>query len=248
IALVDGIAMGGGVGISVHGSHRIASERTLFAMPETGIGLIPDVGGGYFMPRLAGKAGMFLALSGTRLKAADCLAFGIATHYVPSDRLERLIAALADADLAAPPAVDAVIADFVGDPGPGDVINEADRINEHFAGDSVETILDSLDGDGAPWAQEMAKTLRRMSPTSMKLTFRQMREGAGLNLRQALMLEYRIVSAIKSGHDFYEGVRAQLIDKDRNPKWQPATLAEVTPEMVDAYFQEPPWGDLRFQD
>lgn len=246
IALVDGIAMGGGVGISVHGSHRVATERMLFAMPETGIGLVPDVGGGYFMPRLKGEAGMFLALTGTRLKAADCVAFGIATHFVPSDRLAALIDALAEADLADNAAVDAVIADFVGDPGPAQVIEHQPQIDRHFAAPSVEAIIAALDGDDDPWAQEIAKIMRRMSPTSMKLTYRQMREGRSLGLKDALKLEYRLVSAIKDGHDFFEGVRAQLIEKDRNPQWRPADLAAVTPDMIARYFQAPAWGDLDF--
>lgn len=242
VALIDGVVMGGGVGISVHGRFRIATERTLFAMPETGIGLIPDVGGGYFMPRLPGEYGMFLGLTGQRLSGADCYALGIATHYVPSEKLEDLVAALAEGG-----PVEATLASFHQDPGESEVAAHREAIDQHFCHSSVEDIIASLNG-GDEWAQKQASKLSRLSPTSLKLTYRQMREGKALSLEDALKLEFRIVSQIKSGHDFYEGVRAQLVDKDRNPKWQPSELEDVKDADIDAHFAPPSWGDLAFDD
>lgn len=242
VALIDGVVMGGGVGVSVHGLFRVATERTLFAMPETGIGLIPDVGGGYFMPRLPGEYGMYLALTGQRLSGADCNALGIATHYVPSDRLSELIGTLAEGG-----PVETVLDAFHEAPGASEITPHRQEIDQHFSKDSVEDIVASL-ASGSEWAQKTAQKLGRLSPTSMKLTHKQMREGKTLSLQDALKLEFRIVSQIKSGHDFYEGVRAQLVDKDRNPKWQPDRLEDVGAKDVDAHFEAPQWGDLTFDD
>jgi enoyl-CoA hydratase len=216
VALIDGITMGGGVGLSIHAPYRVATERTLFAMPETG-------------------------LTGARLKAGDCVHAGIATHYCASEQIEALVEALA----AGEQPVEATLGDFDTDLD-GDTL-DAHRaaIDRHFAPDSVEVIVASLEG-GDGWAKEQAATLRKMSPTSCKLTLRALREGTKLDIGQALKNEYRVVCAIKRGHDFYEGIRAQLIDKDRNPKWRPATLGEVSDAEIDGYFQTPEGGDLRF--
>lgn len=240
VALIDGITMGGGVGLSIHAPYRVATERTLFAMPETGIGLIPDVGGTHALPRLPGELGAYLGLTGARLKAADCLYAGIATHHCPSDQFDELIKALAG-DCP----VDTVLGDFDCDTEEPPLETHRDAIDRHFAHDGVETIVASLAG-GDEWAQAQAATLEKMSPTSCKLTLRALREGAKLDIAAALRNEYRIVCAIKSGHDFYEGIRAQLIDKDRSPKWRPATLAEVDQAELDRYFVAPSGGDLDF--
>ena len=240
VALIDGITMGGGVGISIHAPYRVATERTLFAMPETGIGLIPDVGGTHALPRLAGELGTFLGLTGARLKPADCVAAGVASHYVDSSQLPALIERLSAGE-----AVDAVLAAFDGDPGDAAIPSQRAAIDRHFVHDDVESILDSL-GGGGDWAVAQRDHLLRMSPTSCKLTLRALREGAKLDIAGALRNEYRIVCAIKQGHDFYEGIRAQLIDKDRNPKWSPATLAEVGDRDLDVYFREPDGGDVAF--
>ena len=240
VALIDGITMGGGVGLSIHAPYRVATERTLFAMPETGIGLIPDVGGTHALPRLPGELGVYLGLTGARLKGPDCVYAAIATHFCPSDKLGELIDALAEGG-----DVKATLADFDTDPGEAPLEVHRAAIDRHFAAGSVEAILASLD-DGHAWAQEQAATLRKMSPTSCKLTLRALREGASTDIAGALRTEYRVVCAIKRGRDFYEGVRAQLVDKDRNPKWSPATLDEVSEAEVDGYFQPPAGGDLRF--
>ena len=240
IALIDGITMGGGVGLSIHAPYRVATERTLFAMPETGIGLIPDVGGTHALPRLPGELGAYLGLTGARLKAADCLYAGIATHHCPSDQVDELIKALSG-DCQ----VDTVLGDFDCDTEEPPLETHRAAIDRHFAHDGVETIVESL-ASGDEWAQAQAATLAKMSPTSCKLTLRALREGTRLDIAAALRNEYRIVCGIKSGHDFYEGIRAQLIDKDRNPKWQPATLAEVDQTELDRYFVAPAGGDLNF--
>ncbi|MEQ8344095.1 MAG: enoyl-CoA hydratase/isomerase family protein [Sneathiellaceae bacterium] len=244
IAFMDGIVMGGGVGWSVHGSHRVITQRTLFAMPETGIGLFPDVGGSYFMPRLEGELGIFLALTGTRLKAADSLSAGIGTIHIPHERLPQALEALQAAGPRSGQEVDDVLRGFGVFPGEAELPTRRARIDRHFSGDTIEAILASLDGDADPWAQEMAKALRTKSPTSLKLTFRQMRQGGKLDFDACMRMEWRMVNEVMKGHDFYEGVRAVIIDKDQAPDWQPASLEGVTKAAIDAYFAPRPGDEL----
>ncbi|RMF10043.1 MAG: enoyl-CoA hydratase/isomerase family protein [Alphaproteobacteria bacterium] len=236
IALIDGIVMGGGVGVSEHGTHRIATERTLYAMPETGIGLIPDVGGSYFLPRLPDHLGLYLGLTGARLKAADCIHAGVADAFIPSDRLEAFKAELRATHIADVDDVDRIIEKYKTDPGEASLSQVQDEIARCFAGHTVEEIIEALDESGSEWATRTAKTLATKSPTSLKLTFRQIHEGAGLDFNDGMRMEYRVVSRIMKGNDFYEGVRAVIIDKDNAPKWQPDRLDAVTDEMVDSYF------------
>src|SRR5579875_490453 len=246
IALIDGITMGGGVGLSVHGTYRVATEHTLFAMPETGIGLFPDVGGGYFLPRLPGQLGMYLGLTGHRIKGADCLYAGIATHYAASDRLPALLAALEAADFGkAPNAVRDILARFASDPGPAPLAGHRAEIDRCFAPDSIEGILNALDAAGTPWAQETRRTLATKSPTSLKLTFRQLREGKRLDFEAVMIMEYRLCQYCMDGHDFFEGVRAVLLDTDNMPSWSPPSLAEVRDEEIARAFA-PREDDLRF--
>ena len=242
VALLDGVTMGGGVGLSIHGRYRVATERTLFAMPETGIGLIPDVGGTYALPRLPGEIGTWAALTGARLGAADCVYAGIATHYLPSERLALLRELLAEGTEP----VEQVLATLHVDPGEAPLATVRDAIDFHFLHDSVEAILASL-AEGDEWALAQHATIARMSPTSLKLTLRALRLGASESIEAALRTEYRVVCQIKHGHDFYEGVRAQLIDKDKAPIWSPATLAEVDAAALDRYFAAPAGGDLNFE-
>lgn len=241
VALLDGVTMGGGVGLSIHGRYRVATERMLFAMPETGIGLIPDVGGTHALSRLPGFIGTWLALTGARLKAADCLYAGIATHYIPSDRLPLLCELLANGEEPVGQILDTL------DAPAGETTLEAlrDAIDYHFAHDSVEAIMESLAG-GDDWALAQHALIARMSPTSCKLALAGLRMGAHGSIEEALQNEYRMVCAIKHNHDFFEGVRAQLIDKDKAPKWQPATLEDVDDAMVESYLRLPDGGDLNF--
>ncbi|CAN7470287.1 enoyl-CoA hydratase/isomerase family protein [Bosea sp. LjRoot237] len=233
IALVDGIVMGGGVGLSLHGSYRVAGERWLFAMPEVGIGFFPDVGATYALPRLPDHAGTYLALTGDRVGQADALALGLATHAVPSARMAGLAEALTGSE-----PVDAVIARFAGDPGPGKLAPERETIAHCFGAATLPDVLGRLDARAAgdAFAAKALATIRAKSPTSVAIAFEQMRRGASLNLAEAMQLEFRIVSRISRGHDFYEGVRAVVIDKDQAPSWRPQTLEELDPAAVAAYF------------
>ncbi len=236
IALIHGFDMGGGVGVSINGSYRIAGETMMFAMPETGIGLFPDVGGSYFLPRCPGQIGMYLGLSGARLKTADSLYAGIATHFVPLAKWEGLIEALANG--AEAEAAIGAVQDTVPDTFLSEHRGAIDRI---FAGNSVEEILAALDVEHEDWADDAAKTIRAKSPTSLKITVRQLREGAKLEFDDCMRMEFRMVNRVVAGREFYEGVRATIIDKDGAPKWRPADLAQVSDADVAAYFA--PLGD-----
>ncbi|UUX50391.1 enoyl-CoA hydratase/isomerase family protein [Nisaea acidiphila] len=239
IALLDGVTMGGGVGISVHGDFRIVTDRTLFAMPETGIGLFPDVGGGWFLPRCPGETGTYLALTGTPVKAADCLYVGAATHYVPSDGIDALRDALTGIavvdDMAG--AIGAVLAEFAAPAGDAPLAAHRDVIDRAFGGDSIEEILGALKETGGAFATETAELLGTRSPTSLKMTLELMRRGARCaSLAEDLEMEFALVQSFMTGADFFEGVRALLVEKDRNPKWSPADLSGVGPEQVEAFF------------
>jgi enoyl-CoA hydratase len=236
VALISGIVMGGGVGVSLHGSHRVADETMLFAMPETGIGLFPDVGGSYFLPRLPGEIGMYLGLTGTRFKTGDALLAGIATHFVPAAKRDALVAALAEGK--SPDAAMNELSVRIGAETLPDLHPEIDRI---FSNTSVEAILAALDADPSPWAAETAKSMLTKSPTASKLAFRQIRNGKTLDFDNCMRMEFRMVNRVIAGHDFYEGVRATIIDKDGAPKWQPTSLAEVSDADIDVYFV--PLGD-----
>jgi len=231
IALMSGIDMGGGVGVSVNGSHRVATERLTFAMPETGIGLFPDVGGTYFLPRCPGAIGMYLGLTGERLKAADAIYAGIADVFVSSENLPAL-----KAKLAAGESFDAAVKAVSSDVGEAPLVAHREKIDAHFSKGSVAEIMASLKADGGEWAAKVLATLESKSPTSLLVTFGQITAGAKLEFSEAMKLEFRLTNRFMRGHDFYEGVRAIIIDKDQAPKWQPATLADVKPADVDAYF------------
>ncbi len=240
IAFLDGVTMGGGVGISVHGSHRVLTENTTFAMPETAIGLIPDVGGTYFLPRLPGKTGMFLGLTGSRLKAADTLYVGVGTNYVPRAGLPALLDELVAADYTRRPhqVVDGILRSHAQDPGPAPLAEHRALIDELFAGETVEGIVEEIHDSREAFAADQATALATKSPTSMKLTCRAIKEGAALSIGQCLSMEYRLVSRIMGGHDFYEGVRAVIIDKDNEPGWDPKTLEAVSAGEINRYFAD----------
>jgi enoyl-CoA hydratase len=245
VACMDGIVMGGGVGISQPAKIRIATERTMYAMPETGIGLFPDVGGGWYLPRMPGQTGIWLALTGARLDAAECLRLRIATHFVRSERLEALKAAIVDdAD-----AVFGLPELFAADPGPARLDANCERIDRLFAFDTVEAIFDALAADGSDWALTELATLKTKSPQALKVSLRQMRLGAGLErFEDDMAMEYRLGGRIVRTHDFQEGVRAVIIDKDNAARWAPASLRGVTDAMLDGYFAPLPaseeWSPL----
>ena len=232
-ALVDGIVMGGGVGISEPADVRIATERTTYAMPETGIGLFPDVGGGWFLPRLPGQTGVWLALTGARLKAADTVFLGIHTHYLPSDALEAFRAIL-----AADPAHPIDVADGLEtDAGEPPIEPHLPAIERLFAFDTVEAIFAALEADGSDWALAQLATLKTKSPQSLKVTLRQLRTGATLeSFADNMAMEYRLGGRVVRTHDFQEGVRAVIVDKDNAPNWSPAALSGVSDAALDALF------------
>jgi enoyl-CoA hydratase len=234
VALIDGIVMGGGVGMSFHGSHRVVSEKLMFAMPEVGIGFFPDVGASWFLPRLPGHMGRYLALTGARIGQADALALGLATHAVSSADM----AAVEEA-LTADEALDAVLARFQVDPGPPKLAEHAHVVREAFGEDSLMQIasrLGQLALGGSDFAADALDTMRLKSPTSMAIALEQMRRGGGMSFAEAMRMEHRIVWRIAEGHDFYEGVRALIIDKDQQPRWRPAAIEDIDPAAIDAYF------------
>jgi enoyl-CoA hydratase len=241
VALMDGIAMGGGMGVSVNGSHRVATERSLCAMPEVHIGLFPDVGATRYLNLCPGKVGLYLALTGERIRAADLLYCGFATHYTRHDRIEALTAALAETEWRAGEErtqVDALLARFNQDPNHPPLAARQREIDRCFAGDSVEQILDALSREDSDWARATRATIERASPLALKITYRQMKLGErGVTVEAALALEYRMTQHVMAGHDFFEGIRAVLVDKDQKPRWQHASLAVVSEQEVARYFE-----------
>jgi enoyl-CoA hydratase len=240
VALIDGIVMGGGVGVSVHGSHRVAGDRFQFAMPEVGIGFFPDVGATWFLPRLPGEIGTYCALTGDRLGAADAVTAGIATHRIASARFPDLADALCGAV-----SVDAVLAAFAEPAGEKEgaaLATHRAAIDRLFAPDSVEAILGLIDSEAASgsadaaWAGGVAGTIRAKAPLSLKIALAQMRRGRDWSFEECMAAEFRIVSRVAYGDDFYEGIRAVIIDKDNRPRWREATLAAVTAQSVERHF------------
>ncbi|HEY1877636.1 MAG TPA: enoyl-CoA hydratase/isomerase family protein [Rhizomicrobium sp.] len=218
IALIHGICMGGGAGLSVHGRHRLADVSLVFAMPETGIGFIPDIGASYFLSRMPGEMGMYLGLTGLSIGLDDALDAGLVTHAVARKDFGAVIDALAAGREFAP---------FVRKAQRGQLSMHRGRIATLFAAGSVEAILERLDRDGSEFAQATAQTIRTRSPSSLKLVFRQLRFARELTLRECLAMEFRLANRVLPSHDFREGIRAALLDKDRNPRWEPASLAGV---------------------
>ncbi|MDW3207248.1 MAG: enoyl-CoA hydratase/isomerase family protein [Alphaproteobacteria bacterium] len=248
IAFLDGITMGGGVGLSVHGKHRIVTEKTLFAMPETAIGLFPDVGGSHFLSRCPGETGTYLGLTGARLGAADMMAVGLADSHMPSDSRDAFFAALEAADWSGRDA-DSVVSEITGQfaTPAGETTIETIRadLDRLFAGDDLEEIVARLSADTGEFAAKAAALLDGKSPTMLKVSLKQLRLGAMQDFDANMVMEYRIVRrALQPGADFHEGVRALLIDKDKAPKWNPARLEDVSDAMVHSHFEAPPEGDL----
>ena len=234
IAFMDGICMGGGVGISQPAKFRVATENTRLAMPETGIGLFPDVGGGWYLSRLEGRVGPFLALTGARMDGAECHELGLATHYLPSEALADAKARIGSEDVDR---IDGILGTLAVTPPEAKIVNNIPLINRHFASDRFEDILASLDGDDSDWAMKELATLRSKSPQTCKVALRQLAEGAKLtDFADNMEMEYRIGSRVLLRPDFAEGVRAVIVDKDNAPKWDPATPEEVTDELLDAIF------------
>jgi len=233
IAFMDGITMGGGVGLSRPCRFRVATERTTFAMPETGVGLFPDVGGGWYLPRMSDHVGLWLALTGARIKAADCELTCLATDYVESAQLPALKAAI----VAEPHAIETLLTEFEGDAGRPALAAHQDEIARLFAGDSVEAIVADLEAADTDWAREQLAILKTKSPQTMKVAFRQLKLGGAMKtFADNMAMEYRIGARVVQRHDFLEGVRAVIVEKDNAPKWDPSTLEGVTEAMLDGIF------------
>ncbi|MGN6325549.1 enoyl-CoA hydratase/isomerase family protein [Pseudolysinimonas sp.] len=230
VALMDGIVLGGGVGISAHGSHRVVTERTRLGMPETGIGFVPDVGGTRLLAHAPGELGTHLGLTGDHVTGVDAIALGFADAFVPSDRFEALAVALETED------ADVAIASVAESAPPAPLLAERAWIDAAYAGDDLSAILDRLTAGEEP-ARAAAATLATRSPTALAITLRSLRAAAAEStLEEALRREYRVSTRVVALPDFVEGIRAQLVDKDSAPRWRPAALADVDPAVVDAAF------------
>ena len=255
IAVIDGVTMGGGVGISVHGAFRIATENTVFAMPETGIALMPDVGGGWFLPRLDGELGAWLAMTGNRLKAADSFAAGIATHYVTTDRVDAARAHIAKGLSAGKSPADLLDVKHQDPGAPVQLDNETRaKIDECFASNRAEEIVKKLEAEKSnlgdeSWAAKQLANLATKSPQSVKVALKQIRMGGAMSdFADNMAMEYAAVSRIVMNSEFHEGVRAVILDKDNDPKWRYASIADVPDAEIDAVFAPLPadqeWAPL----
>ena len=240
VAFMDGVTMGGGVGIALPCKYRVATENTRFAMPETGIGLFPDVGGGWHLSRLGGRLGQFLALTGARLDGAECLWAGLATHYLPSEMIAEAKARIVDK----PGRIAGVLSEMVGSPPKARIEENADKIARHFASDEYEDILASLEAADTDWAQKERDTLGTKSPQTCKVALRQLQESTALtDFADNMRMEYRIASRVLVRPDFAEGVRAVIVDKTNDPKWNPPTPEEVSEELIESIFAPLPEGE-----
>ncbi len=247
VSLIDGLVMGGGVGISIYGTHRVAGENLVFAMPETGIGFFPDIGGGFFLSRFPGETGLYLGLTGNNVGRADAYYLGIASHCIDSVDFDKIRHAMIEGD-----PIDPVLDSLHRDPGESSLAALRPAIDRIFSAESVEAILSRLDAETGPhadWARKTAATIGQRAPLSLKVAFRQIREGRFLpSLKEELKVEFRLVCRLGVRHDLREGIRAALIDRDRSPKWQPARLEDVTEDMVEACFAPLDGRELELED
>ena len=245
VAVMDGVVMGGGVGISAHAAHRVVTERSSVAMPEVGIGFFPDVGVSYLLARAPGFVGTYLALTGERMNAADAIYAGLADIHIPAARISELPGVLASCRSAHE--VTARLSEISLPPAPGKLAAARGWIDHCFAAATVEDIVARLERRPEEEARAALATLRGKSPTALKITLRNIREAAAFEkLEQSFQQDYRIALACIAGHDFIEGIRATIVDKDRNPRWRPDTLAGVTPDIVDRHFRPLGDGELAF--
>jgi len=241
VAFMDGICMGGGVGISLPCQFRVATENTRFAMPETGIGLFPDVGGGWYLSRLPGRIGQFLALTGARLDGAECVELGLATHYLPAAHLDEAKERI----VQHPDRIAGILGQLSVTPPEARIATNRDKIARLFAPDDLEGVLAALGDDDSDWAQRERDTLGTKSPLSCKVSLRLLREGATMPFfSDEMRQEYAVACRMAQRHDFIEGVRALIIDKDNAPVWNPAAPADVTDHMIDTIFAPLPESEM----
>lgn len=248
VPLINGLCLGGGVGISLYGTHCVAGEGYRFGMPQTGIGFLPDIGGTYFLPRLLGKTGLYLALTGRLIGPAEAYRQRLVTHTIPAAHFGVIKDALADNH-----PIDRLLDGLHRDPGEGELVRHTPVIDRAFAAPSVEAILDALDaeaeaGEDATFAREAAAEIRKKSPTSLKIAFAQMQRGKSLDLAAALKLEFRLASHLIGSHDYREGIAARIAGKGRPPKWQPATLESVDDAAIERLFSTPAEDELELEE
>jgi len=246
VPLINGLVYGGGIGITLLGTHCVAAEGYRFAMPQVGIGFLPDIGGTYFLPRLMGWMGLYLALTGASIGPADAHRMRLVSHYIPSAQFGVIKDALADNH-----PIDRLLDGLHRDPGPGELVHHTPAINRAFSAHSVEEILVRLDaeeGKAEAWAKETAAELRKKSPTSLKIAFKQMQVGKSLTLAEALQLEFRLASHLVGTHDFRGGIDARIAGKGRAPQWLPATLEDVDDAEIDRMFSTSVEGELKLTE
>lgn len=248
IALMHGITMGGGAGVSINGSHRVAAENLIFAMPETGIGFHPDIGGGYFLARCIDRVGFYLGLTGEKIPAVDALYAGLVDAIIPYQQFDNFISQLADKQLGkdANAAVSELLHSFaVGADNPA-LKNHRVIIDRCFSLKTMPEILSALENENVAWARHTAKILEKRAPLSLLITLRKLQESSILDFDHCIKMDYRLTLRFLMNHDFYEGIRAAIIDKDKNPKWEPALLKDVDPQQVDEYFAPLKEEELHF--
>jgi enoyl-CoA hydratase len=246
VPLINGLCLGGGIGISLYGTHCVAGESYRFGMPQVGIGFLPDIGGTYFLPRLLGRTGLYLALTGHLIGPADAYRQRLVSHFIPAAHFHVIKDALADNH-----PIDRLLDGLHRDPGEGELVRHTPLIDRAFAAPSVEAILEALDaedGADAAFAHDTAAEIRKKSPTSLKIAFAQMRRGKSLNLTSALKLEFRLASHVIGSHDYREGIAARIAGKGRAPEWQPATLEAVDDAAIDRLFTTPAEDELELED
>lgn len=236
IALLNGITMGGGAGLSIHGSHRVGTEKLILSMPETAIGFYPDIGATYFLSRLPYKIGMYLGLTGARINDKDCFALGLTQFIVAEESLSKILTTLVETSLPNNDAVTTVLKQFSTSVPPSDLMKYKDEIEACFSRNTVEDIVHALENHSSDWCKQTADIIKTKSPTSLKVTLRALQEASKLNFDTCMKIELNITRHFVDGYDFFEGVRAVLIDKDQKPRWQPSKLSEVSEHDVDEYF------------
>ena len=249
LSLIDGVVMGGGVGISIHGSHRVVTDRVLFSMPETGIGLFPDVGGTYFLPRLPGLTGIYIALTSQRLNLEDCIYLGIGTHYVRSTDYQALVDDLKTSNFQGDAFIklDNLLEKYLKKAGTAPISKNIENIKRCFGASSLDEIYHNLKLHKTTWSSETLRDLSKKSPTSLKVTFKQLSEFKHLDFEDVMKLEYRMVIKFNFSDDLFEGIRAFIIDKDFSPAWNPKNIKDVEDKLVNENFQEPDSGDINFR-
>lgn len=239
IALLDGLTMGGGVGVSIHGSHRVVSERFIFSMPETGIGFYPDVGGTYILSRLPFQMGIYLGLTGAKISAGDAFALGLVDEIVERTAFDSIISDITADPICDKNAVTKILRSFSITPPSSELLTHKTTIETCFSRTTVEEIFHCLENNSSEWCQKTANILKTKSPTSLKVTLEALHRAKNLSFDQCMEMEHQLTTHFIEGHDFFEGIRAVVIDKDQKPLWKPKRLEDISKKDVERYFPQP---------